>query len=612
LLSVTSSVLTASSPISHSRSPNKSYDSQTLSSAVLVYLKTNKSAKDITASTGVPARTITYNANIITNATTLDQRRELVSWDQVYSILENASKQNAGKKGNRLLTDTEEAALVDWLARCRDAYLPCTDLIVQAKVHQILRLDNRDDAERSLDYWIEKFKARNKVSYRKIERVAAGRETGMLKLPGVAGYFSTLAHLINAHNLKPDRIWAADECGCASWAVDGELALVPEGSKRALSITKDFTQHISVCHSVNGYGQVAPPGIMLEGKNIPIDIGEFEEVQGTIFGTQENGYYVQATFLTHLKHIKNYADRFSEVDPDLNVPIIVIVDGASPHIDLEIIDYCVSKNIHLLFFPSHLSHMMQVSDLCFFYSFKAYLAFLLREHTASQVEQNMVPTVDRKTAVQCVGKAYAHASDAEAMQSGFSRAGIIPFRPTAWIPKTQQGRAKSCKEINSNLTEEARAMSGAVRIGRPASAKEKHVPNPLELVQEYEKARTLLPTLQPCVKPATEISANGKKKPTTVAIQGTSNGYMGTSAQFQALLEAKKKATDEAEARTKKKKEDTATRKVDKKKADEERRVATAAKKEAAKKRKEEAEAKREARKSTKRRRVEAQPEEES
>ena len=53
-------------------------------------------------------------------------------------------------------------------------------------------------------------------------------------------------------------------------------------------------------------------------------------------------------------------------------PVLLIFDGHSSHITIDVIEYARSNGLHLLCLPSHTSHILQPLDVGVFKSFKTF------------------------------------------------------------------------------------------------------------------------------------------------------------------------------------------------------------------------------------------------
>ena len=80
-------------------------------------------------------------------------------------------------------------------------------------------------------------------------------------------------------------------------------------------------------------------------------------VPGTLFGCSKSGWVNQDLYLEWF--------RFSIPSAQ---PVLLIKDGHSSHISLEVIELAQENDVHLLCLPSHMSHLLQPLDVGVFKS----------------------------------------------------------------------------------------------------------------------------------------------------------------------------------------------------------------------------------------------------
>ena len=112
-------------------------------------------------------------------------------------------------------------------------------------------------------------------------------------------------------------------------------------------------------------------------------------------------------------------------------PVIVFLDGASPHISLAMAEYCRSQNIQPWLLKPNSTHLLQPLDLTFFKVLKTKLKQLclawqqdLCHIGASFTKYTVVPIL-REAAEEVLEKSPCTIS------SGFRRAGFYPWNPAA-------------------------------------------------------------------------------------------------------------------------------------------------------------------------------------
>ena len=69
------------------------------------------------------------------------------------------------------------------------------------------------------------------------------------------------------------------------------------------------------------------------------------------------GFATRELYLESLKDL----DQFL-VKSNIERPVIIFIDGASPHISIEAADFCMSKKIQPWLFRPNMTHLLQVGE----------------------------------------------------------------------------------------------------------------------------------------------------------------------------------------------------------------------------------------------------------
>ena len=77
------------------------------------------------------------------------------------------------------------------------------------------------------------------------------------------------------------------------------------------------------------------------------------------------GYFTRPLFVEVLKDINTYV-----VEKDIPKPVVVILDGASPHLSIESAAYCKANQIQPWLLSPNMTHLTQPLDLVFFADLK--------------------------------------------------------------------------------------------------------------------------------------------------------------------------------------------------------------------------------------------------
>ena len=106
-------------------------------------------------------------------------------------------------------------------------------------------------------------------------------------------------------------------------------------------------------------------------------------------------------------------------------PILLIQDGHSSHITVELIELAKENNIHILCLPSHTTHLLQPLDVGVFSSFKHHIGRVL--NTLLRSSPGRVPTSEDIPNI--LSQAWPASMTAINFMSGFRKTGIYPLNP---------------------------------------------------------------------------------------------------------------------------------------------------------------------------------------
>lgn len=201
-------------------------------------------------------------------------------------------------------------------------------------------------------------------------------------------------------------------CACA------RVCCVPErGQSHVLRINHCFTDRLSLLHICFANGTSLPPILTVKGKQMTDDMFDGLPDDSALIMT-DSGYFTAANLLDVFKHIERHAPPH-----DASHPLVMFLDQCNCHMDLEALNFAHDHHIFPFFLPSHTTHLLQVSDLACFRSFKVALrkaidAFLLKEPTTFLSKHNLGPMIHQ---------AWIAATNKSNVISGFRAAGIHPF-----------------------------------------------------------------------------------------------------------------------------------------------------------------------------------------
>lgn len=95
-------------------------------------------------------------------------------------------------------------------------------------------------------------------------------------------------------------------------------------------------------------------------------------IQNTFFQVSDNGWITKELFF---EWFKLFVQTISPIRP-----VLLILDGHTSHITINVIEFARANEIHLLCLPSHTSHVVQPLDVGVFKSFKSFSKVCINIH----------------------------------------------------------------------------------------------------------------------------------------------------------------------------------------------------------------------------------------
>ena len=268
--------------------------------------------------------------------------------------------------------------------------------------------------------WYEGFLKRHpQLSLRKPEALSYARAKNA-NAKVIEDFFAKLAAIYVRLNIltKPMLIFNADETGISKVHKPRMKIIAGRGQKCVWSLTsgeRGRTHTVLICGSAAGL--VLPPLVIFPRvrMNEGLKVGA---PPGTQFATSPKGWINSEIFL-------NWLDFFISFIPSTR-PVLLIYDGHSSHISIEVIEKARSNDIHLLCLPSHGTHVLQPLDVSVMSSFKLHFSKACREYLVN----NPGKVITENNISELLGKAWPQALTPNNLISGFVKTGIYPLNPS--------------------------------------------------------------------------------------------------------------------------------------------------------------------------------------
>lgn len=353
---------------------------------------------------------------------------------RIYDVAENTLSRRlrgvAQKRGsiakNRLLSPTEEEALVSWIQSMSRRGMSPRQEAVQHMATLLLRQRGRSESPGK--NWIRKLVARHdslKSMYnRKYDYQRAKCEDPAL----IRGWFKRLRDTIAEYGIVDDDIYNFDETGFQMGVI--ATAKVITGTDRAgrpRQTQPGNREWVTIIETIGIYGSATPPLVIFDAvmhqatwyanNLLPRDWA---------VAVSDNGWTTNQIGLHWLEHIFDKHTKAKAVGRHR----LLILDGHGSHVAPEFDRYCLDNNIIVLCMPAHSSHLLQPLDVgCFAVLKKAYGAL---------VEQKIglgVNHIDKIEFLELYQQARAQTFSTKIVANSFAATGIVPFDPDRVLSK---------------------------------------------------------------------------------------------------------------------------------------------------------------------------------
>ena len=234
----------------------------------------------------------------------------------------------------------------------------------------------------------------------------------------IKGFFEKVGGLYARLNLlsKPMQIYNSDETGINVVHKPGRI-ITEMGKKKVWAVTsgeKGKTHTVVSC--VSATGQVIPP-MMIYPRVRMSEALKKDAVPGTLFACSKSGWINQELYLEWFRF-------FISIIPATRL-VLLIQDGHSSHISLEVIRLAQENDIHLLCLPSHTSHLLQPLDVGVFKSLKTYFHKACKQFMAA----NPGVVVRSENLASLLAVAWPQSMTPINIMSGFRKCGLYPLNP---------------------------------------------------------------------------------------------------------------------------------------------------------------------------------------
>lgn len=326
-----------------------------------------------------------------------------------------------------IFTEAQEKDLAERIKRFSKIGVPLTPKLIRrhaylfCKKHNIQNCfsDQKSTAGRK---WLKNFLARNKdISKRKAQFMNPARAQKLNKAI-VEQHFKAIREIYDDLNIdeNPERLYNIDEKGCRLTVHRQPQVLAEKGSRRVHLIAQEHAENVTVAICVNAAGMAIPPMILFKGKRMR---DEFKEnlPPGTLVKMASKGSMTTELFVDFINHLAKYKSPGK---------CLLVFDGASSHLDYDIVDAAEKQDIVLYCLPSNTTHELQPLDKSINKSFEHFWDEQVLQFNYQNPQKKLTKARFNKILTKVWPKCMTQSN----IENGFRATGLYPWDPSA-IPE---------------------------------------------------------------------------------------------------------------------------------------------------------------------------------
>ena len=267
-----------------------------------------------------------------------------------------------------VLSPAEEQQLVDYILAMQDLGFPVS--ISQLKLKVAFITQGRDTPFTNGipgPSWLRWFRRRHpNLSLRLAQGLDNNRAKSLCET-NVKTFYDNLRAMYEQHNYPASHVWNCDESGVQAGRNGGAYVLAKTGSRSVHQVIPDQREWLTVLTCINADGQSIPSFYIFRGKRFRRNYIQHCE-EGATMAMSNKAWMTAFLFAAWIDHFILALKTQSDISVDS--PHLLIMDGHSSHITMDVICRAREVGLHLLTLPSHCSHAMQPLDVSIFKPFK--------------------------------------------------------------------------------------------------------------------------------------------------------------------------------------------------------------------------------------------------
>ena len=406
------------------------------------------------------------------------QRAACKKWGIPRSSLQerlNGSKPHAiAHSHQQRLTPEQEEFLVQWILGEDSRAQPPSHPRMREMATRILRMNG--DIRPLGRRWIPQFLARNPRVASIIGRKIESARTIAANYNTINEWLELFERTRKMLGIPYENVRNFDETGVALGVCTNQQVIADARKKKAYNKSPESREWESVLECVSAVGKKLQCVVIFKGVHLQSTWFPSVNTPDWLYTTSMNGWTSNAIRLEWLRRI-----FIPNTSPSGSGHRLLILDGHGSHTPIDFMWECKENKIHLLYLPSHASHLLQPLDLAPCSVVKSSYRDAIRAFSALD---DAAP-VKKERFVTSYNLAREEGLSERVIRAGWKAAGLVPFnkklvlnssqitgRPST-PPPTDQGRALletvlATTKSSQQLKRAQQALLGSENLSRNA------------------------------------------------------------------------------------------------------------------------------------------------
>lgn len=326
------------------------------------------------------------------------------------------------KKGPKtLLSDAEEKKICFWILNMAKIGYPVNAKDVRETVANILEI--KGSKIKPGKKWMQLFLKRHpQITKRHAEIISKAR--ALVTEPMIRKWFQGLREYLQEENADdilnyPERIFNLDETGVQLCPKTG-VVLAPKNYRAMYDVAPgQEKQSVTVLCNFSASGGIVPPFIVYPMQRISKELAQSVPDEWGI-GRSDSGWMTGQTFLNYMKEI--FLPWLHK--KNIELPILLLVDGHKSHINMELHEFCIQNKIILYCLHPNTTHILQPCDVGIFGPLKAAWKTATRKYKHKNNAQ-----ITRSNFAKVFAESFEISMKKTVIVNAFKACGIYPFNP---------------------------------------------------------------------------------------------------------------------------------------------------------------------------------------